>query len=304
MTLASPLLRLLVFPGLLYAVPAAWTFLWLERKAVARLQRRVGPPFPQPLFDFVKLLGKTPPPRPGLEGAIQRAWPVLAAASAAGAVGLLPVLPGRGGFTGDLVLLLTLLELPALFLVLAGFSSRSLFGQIGAAREAVLGISSNLVLVTAVLGLAAWQGTFRLDALAAAPASPLRWLGIGAILLCIPAKLHLNPFSAPAAEQEIYAGALTEYAGPELALWQLSHGLEWVALTGLVAALALPRGGAPWSGPAAFVVLSGAIVALLSVVAAATARVTVEQASRFYWRAAAVLAVATVTASLLPRMVR
>jgi hypothetical protein len=51
-----------------------------------------------------------------------RTWPVLAVASAAGAAGLLPVLPTAGGFAGDLILLLTLLELPSLFLVAAGFS--------------------------------------------------------------------------------------------------------------------------------------------------------------------------------------
>ncbi len=62
-----------------------------------------------------------------------------------------------------------------------------------------------------------------------------------AILVCLPAKLHINPFSLPNAEQEIYAGPMTEYAGPELAMWELSHGLEWVAATGLVATLVAPH---------------------------------------------------------------
>ena len=164
----ASLLRLLVFPGLLYAVPAAWLFLWIERKAVARLQRRIGPPFLQPFFDFMKLLGKSTPPRPGIDGALLRTWPVLAAASAAGAIGLLPVFPGAGGFAGDLILLLALLELPPMFLVVAGFSSRSPFGQIGSAREAVLGLATGAILVTAVLGIAASQGTFQLESLARA----------------------------------------------------------------------------------------------------------------------------------------
>jgi hypothetical protein len=76
----------------------------------------------------------------------------------------------------------------------------------------------------------------------------MRWLGILAILVCLPAKLHINPFSLPNAEQEIYAGPMTEYAGPELAMWELSHGLEWVAATGLVATLVAPHitaGGSP-----------------------------------------------------------
>jgi NADH-quinone oxidoreductase subunit H len=48
----------LVWPGLLLAAPLAWLELWLMRKTVARLQGRVGPPFFQPFFDFMKLMGK------------------------------------------------------------------------------------------------------------------------------------------------------------------------------------------------------------------------------------------------------
>ena len=32
------------------------------------MQGRVGPPFMQPFWDFVKLLGKSTPPRPGIAG--------------------------------------------------------------------------------------------------------------------------------------------------------------------------------------------------------------------------------------------
>jgi NADH-quinone oxidoreductase subunit H len=137
-TLLNALARLLIFPGLLFAVPAAWYFLWVERKAVALMQGRVGPPFMQPFFDFIKLLGKTTPPRSGLGGLLMRAWPLIAVSAAAGAVGLLPVLPSSGGFEGDLILLLALLELPSMCIIAAGFSSRSIFGEIGSAREAVL----------------------------------------------------------------------------------------------------------------------------------------------------------------------
>src|SRR5579872_4446991 len=106
MSLLHALFRILIFPGVLFAVPAAWMVLWIERKAVALLQQRIGPPFGQPFFDFIKLLGKATPPRSGLEGALLRAWPLVAVSASIGAVGLLPVLPLRAGFSGDLILLL------------------------------------------------------------------------------------------------------------------------------------------------------------------------------------------------------
>jgi NADH-quinone oxidoreductase subunit H len=307
MNLLTALARLLVFPGLLFAVPAAWFFLWVERKAVALMQQRVGPPFMQPFFDFVKLLGKSTPPRQGIAGALMRAWPLLAVSSAAGAVGLLPVLPSSGGFEGDLILLLALLELPSICIIAAGFSSRSLFGEIGSAREAALSVSYNIVFLLAIVSIAASQHTFRLEALAAMHPSFLTVLGIIAIIFCLPAKLHINPFSLPNAEQEIYAGPMTEYAGPELAMWELAHGLEWVAGTGLVATLIAPHvvisswAGA-WLAGCIFVALAFAVVLLLSVLAAATARLAIDSTVRFYWQATLIFAILAISSAILVRL--
>ena len=299
--IATALARLLIFPGLLFAVPAAWFFLWVERKAVALMQDRVGPPFMQPFFDFVKLLGKSTPPRVGIAGALMKAWPLIAVSAAAGAVGLLPVLPSSGGFEGDLILLLALLELPSMCIIAAGFSSRSIFGEIGSAREAALSVSYNIVFLLAIVSIAASQHTFRLEALAALPYSPMRLLGIAAILVCLPAKLHLNPFSLPNAEQEIYSGPMTEYAGPELAMWELSHGLEWVAATGLVATFVAPHVTLWWLAAFLFVALSFAIVLLLSTLAAATARLAIDTTVRFYWQCTLIFAVLAISSALLMR---
>ena len=302
MNLTTALARLLIFPGLLFAVPAAWFMLWVERKAVALMQGRVGPPFMQPFFDFVKLLGKSTPPRPGIGGLLMRAWPLIAVSSAAGAVGLLPVLPTSGGFEGDLILLLALLELPSMCIIAAGFSSRSIFGEIGSAREAVLSVAYNIVFLLAIVSIAASQHTFRLEALAALPASPLRWLGVIALLVCLPAKLHLNPFSLPNAEQEIYSGPMIEYAGPELAMWELSHGLEWVAATGLVATLAAPHIALWWLAALVFVALSFFIVLMLSALASATARLAIDTTVRFYWQCTLIFAVLAISSALFIRL--
>jgi len=211
------------------------------------------------------------------------------------------VLPASGGFQGDLILLLALLELPSMCIIAAGFSSRSIFGEIGSAREAVLSVSYNIVFLLAILSIAAAQHTFSLSALAELPSSPLRWLGILALLICLPAKLHLNPFSLPNAEQEIYSGPMVEYAGPELAMWELSHGLEWVAATGLVATLMAPAVTAVWLAILIFVALAFAIVLLLSITAAATARLQIDTTVRFYWQCTLIFAVLAVAAALFMR---
>jgi len=302
MNITNALARFLIFPGLLFAAPAAWFFLWAERKAVAMMQQREGPPFMQPFFDFIKLMGKTVPCRSGISGLLMKALPLIALASSAGAVGLLPVLPASGGFAGDLILLLALLELPSMCIIAAGFCSRSIFAEIGSAREAFMSVSYNVVFLLAIVSIAASQHSFRLETLAELPASSLRWLGVLAIVVCLPAKLHLNPFSVPNAEQEIYAGPLTEYAGHELAMWDLAHGLEWVASTGLVATLVVPHLQTAWLSAVLFVAIAFGVVLLLSLVATWTARLSIDNTVRFYWRCTVVFAVLAISSVLLLRL--
>ena len=100
---------------------------------------------------------------------------------------MLPVLPSLGGFPGDLILLLALMEIPAICLIVAGFTSRSLFGEIGSAREAVLLVSYNLVFLLAAFSIAFSQHTFRLEALAPAPQLH------GASSACLPSSFACPP---------------------------------------------------------------------------------------------------------------
>lgn len=297
----SGLIHFFLFPGLLFAVPASWFYVWGERKAVARMQRRIGPPLLQPFYDFVKLTGKRTPSRHGIEADLLRLWPAISVLSMIGAIAMLPVFPGGRGFSGDAVLLVALLELPSICFILAGFTSGSIYGEIGAIREAVLSVANNLVFLLSVVTIAVTEKTFNLTDMAGGSWNPGHWIGVFGILLCIPAKLRLNPFSTSSAEQEIYSGPLTEYAGAALAMWELAHGLEWVALTGFVTTLAVPAVGPWWFHAIFFVVVSFAQVLLLSTIAAATARFTLQRAIRFYWRWAAILAVLDVSAAIYMR---
>lgn len=309
MNIGQALLALLIFPGLLYAATMAWLMLWIERKLLARMQGRIGPPFYQPFFDFIKLMSKRLLPRPGFDGLLLTALPVLAVGAMLGALALLPIFPNTAGFAGDLILLVALLEVPVLCAILAGFASRSIFGQVGATREAVLSIASSVPFLTALLTLAVAAESLRLGEIAAWSAGQgnlvavglVRVLALMVLILCLPLKLRLNPFSLSNAEQEIYTGPTTEFGGPRLALWELAHGMEWVALTGVVVSLGLPFRVGFWPANAIlFALLSVLLVVMLATLAAGTARLKVFHAARFYWRWGLALAVVVLIIASLP----
>jgi NADH-quinone oxidoreductase subunit H len=281
----AALFALLVFPGLLFALPMGFLMRGLERRLRARLQGRIGPPLSQPFHDAVKLLAKRPVGRAPADAALAAALPLLAVGALAGALALVPVALAGRALPGDLVLLVGLLEVPPLCLVLTGYASRSIYGEVGATREAVVGISANVPFLGAAVALATAAGSLRLPEIVALTPWSVRAPALAALLLCLPVKLRLTPFSLANAEQELLAGPLTEADGRRLALWELSHALEWVALTGLVAALAVPaRSGVALVDAAAFALLALALVVPLTLLAAATARVKLRQATRWLWR--------------------
>ena len=291
---------LLGWPGLLGGAALGWLYLWIRRKLVARLQRRWGPPFYQPAFDFLKLLGKQTVVPAGVNRAHFYALPLAALAAAACALALIPI-PANPvpTFNGDLVALLYLLEVPALCEVLAGYVSRSPYGQVSSAREALLSLGYNLPFLAALIALAVHAGSYRVSAMVAAPWSWVRLAATLAFLLAIPARLQSNPFSIPNAEQEILAGARTEYNGAPLALFELAHALELTALVGLSAVLIIPTGGSGLVHGLAFVAASLLVVAAVSVLSAGTARLKLDQAVRFYWSWGMLAALAACLAAAL-----
>jgi NADH-quinone oxidoreductase subunit H len=275
----------LVWPGLLGGTALGFLYLWMARKLTARLQGRQGPPFYQPFFDVVKLLGKQAVVPAGVDERLFRALPIASVTATTLALLIVPV-PGypAWSFPGDLVLLLYLLEVPMLCDVLAGYVTRSIYAQVSATREAVMSLGYNVPFLAAVIAMAQHAGSFRLGDLQQAPIGPVWLFAAVAFLLAVPARVKSNPFSIANAEQEIVGGSHLEYSGSSLAMFELSHALEVVVLVNLFTALFVPAVGAGvLAGAALYLAVSVALVAAVTLVAATTARLRVSQAFRFYW---------------------
>ena len=293
-------LGLTVWPGLLGGAALGWLYLWIARKLTARLQGRQGPPFYQPFFDFVKLLGKDTVVPGDIGQGLFYALPIISLAATTLALAIIPV-PGNavGSFQGDVVLLLYLLEVPMLCDVLAGYVTRSIYGQVSAMREAILSLGYNVPFLGAVIALAQHARSFRLSDLQAAPGGPVTLLAAMAFLLAIPARLKSNPFSIPNAEQEIVAGAHIEYNAVPLAIFELSHALEVVLLVDLFLVLFVAGLGAPGKTAVLYLAVGVAVIALVTVIATMTARLNVTQAFRFYWRWGGLAAGAAIVAAVM-----
>jgi NADH-quinone oxidoreductase subunit H len=294
------LLAYFIWPGWLVSAALGWFLVWFSRKVMALAQRRFGPPFYQPFFDFVKLLGKRTLVPAGMNPILYYGLPLVGVISVTLVMALMP-LPGNNvpSFAGDLILVLYLLEMPAFCDILAGFASRSIYGQVGAAREAALVLGYSLPFLGCVIALAIQAGSFRLVDVISQPFGPVHVLALLAFMLAVPARLKSNPFSIPNAEQEIVAGAHVEYNGPALALFELSHALELVAICSLFALLFAPR----LSNPAAAILIYGAaalVMALItSLLAASTARLQIQRAFRFYWTWGALAAAACILSAVI-----
>lgn len=297
----SLILHFLFFPGGLFALVIGLFLLGIDRKAAARLQRRVGPPLWQPFIDLVKLGYKeTLIPRTAHKTAFQLA-PVLGFAGVIATAVLIPI-PGvyAGlGLNNDLLMLIYLLAIPAMAVMMAGSSSSSPFGAIGFSREMTIMMAYEIPLVLIFLTLAlhvgGGQGTgavFSLGAVvnyqltAGGFLTNLTLVPAALALLCyIPGTMGVVPFDMPEAETEIVEGPLVEYSGLGLAFFKAMNGVKLYIVLALVVGLLFPA-TLPF-GPVLnliwfllkMVVLMLVVITLLRT---STGRMRIDQAFKFY----------------------
>ena len=292
---------ILIFPGFLFCFLAGMLLTGIDRKLVAKMQKRVGPPVLQPFYDFFKLCGKETIIPASASKTTFLIAPLVGLAALVVIQLFIPVF-SFSAFSGmaDVIVILYLLLIPAMSIILGGAASGSPYAGVGLSREMVTIISCELPLVLVLLAVAKTVGSamgtglcFSLSDIAAYQAmngSLITKLSMipaaAAMLLIIPGETGNHPFDAAEAETEICEGLLAEYSGAPLGVFKLSHAIKMLTLTSLFVALFL---GGLGTG---IVALDGSILFLLCVVLTAvsisfvhaiTARLKIEQIFKFYW---------------------
>jgi ech hydrogenase subunit B len=138
----------------------------------------------------------------------------------------------------DLLLILFVQAVGAVFLVLGALSSTSPFSQVGAHRELLQILSYEPLLVLVTVGIYVETGSFRLGSVYAWHEPLILKLPFLFIVLCyaLTIKLRKSPFDLSTshhAHQELVKGLLTDYSGPYLALSEIGHWYEIILLMAL-----------------------------------------------------------------------
>jgi NADH-quinone oxidoreductase subunit H len=238
----------------------------LERKILGRIQNRYGPnrvgPFGlfQPIADGIKMLIKEDIVPARADKIVHFLAPVLIAATAILALGIIPYGRGMTPFTidGGILFFFAVGSTTELAVFMAGWGSNNKFSMLGAMRAIAQMISYELPLIITVLPVVMIAGSLAPDTIVAAQAGYVfglvpRWFvftpwgAVAFILFFVSGLVESNrtPFDVPEGESEIVAGHMTEYSGFKYATFFMAEYIGMFAITGLGTTLFL--GG--WHAP-------------------------------------------------------
>lgn len=285
--------HILVFPGLLFLAVFGFIAEYVDRKLHARLQNRIGPPWFQPVADFLKLLGKEEIIPQEADTAVLKLTPIFALTACVTAILYIPVW-GRSAvfsFSGDIIVVLYLLTIPTLAYFLGGWYSRSVYSMIGAIRSLTQLFAYEVPLFMCILAAAlladSWSVSKIADFYNYHPCYLFcNLLGFAVAIICILGKLEKVPFDIPEAETEIVAGSFTEFGGKLLAFIRMAFNIEMVVAASLLAAVFMPFGFNfnPAINFVLYLVEVFSIVALISFLRSLFARLRLDQMIALCWK--------------------
>jgi len=291
--MAQALFGILVFPGFLFLCVIGAFAEYFDRIFHARMQNRKGPPWFQPIADFIKLCAKEDIIPEEAEPFMFRAMPVVAVSATVAPILYIPLWSAQAlfSFEGDIIIVLYLLTIPTMTFFLAGWYSTSLYAAVGAVRTLTQLFAYEVPLFIAILAPAVLANTWSISGIAAYyQQHPFYWLfnllGLTVSLVILLGKLEKVPFDIPEAETEIVGGVFTEYAGRYLAFFRMAIDIETVVAASLVAAVFLPFGLGlpPVAGFFLYLLKVALVVAAVSFLRTIFARLRIDQMVDFCWR--------------------
>jgi NADH-quinone oxidoreductase subunit H len=239
----------------------------LERKILGRIQNRYGPnrvgPFGllQPLADGIKLLIKEDIVPIRADKVVHFLAPILMAAPAILALGVIPYGRNMTAFSidGGILFFFAVGSATELAVFMAGWGSNNKFSMLGAMRAIAQMVSYELPLIITVLPVVMIVGSLSPDVIVEAQAGYFhgfvpRWFaftpwGAAAFILFFVSGLvesNRTPFDVPEGESEIVAGHMTEYSGFKYAIFFLAEYFGMFAVSGLAVTLFLGGWHAPF----------------------------------------------------------
>ncbi len=298
----------------------------LERKILGRIQNRYGPnrvgPFGlfQPIADGIKMLIKEDIVPARADKIVHFLAPVLIAATAILALGIIPYGRNMTPFTidGGILFFFAVGSTTELAVFMAGWGSNNKFSMLGAMRAIAQMISYELPLIITVLPVVMVVGSLMPDTIVAAQGGYAlgfvpRWFvftpwGATAFILFFVSGLvesNRTPFDVPEGESEIVAGHMTEYSGFKYATFFMAEYMGMFAISGLGTTLFL--GG--WHAPVRalefvpsyvwFFVKLGALLFVYIWLRGTLPRTRVDQIMNFAWKFMLPMAFTCVVAAAL-----
>ncbi|MFA6142799.1 MAG: complex I subunit 1 family protein [Candidatus Omnitrophota bacterium] len=289
----TALFNIFIFPGLVFLTGFGWIAEYLDRKVHARLQNRVGPPWFQPVADFIKLVSKEDIVPEEANPQMFKFMPILALTATVAAILYIP-LWGKNAifsFNGDLIVVLYLLTIPTLSYFLGGWYSTSLYSKIGAIRSLTQLFAYEVPLLMSILAPALLANTWSLSRMAEFYSRhPGYWvfniIGFAISIIALLGKLEKVPFDIPEAETEIVAGTFTEYSGRLFGLFRLALDIEAIVGASLLAAVYLPFGLGLNAGLGFLLYLLKVVglIMTLTLLRTVFARLRIDQMMIFCWK--------------------
>jgi len=284
--ISEAVFALLVFPGFAFLFIWAMAFRWIDRRVIARLEGRIGPPWFQPLADFIKLMAKEDILPTGTDEVVATILPIISLAAVMTASLYIPIASKTViSFEGDLIVVLFLLSIPALAYFIAGWISVGVYSVIGGNRALLQYFSYEVPFLMVLSGPAILSGSWSITQIVQQQAQAV-WgvfiqpLGFLLALIGLIGKLKRAPLDIPKAKSEIGAGPLTEFSGRKLAFWYLTLHMQMVVGIFLLANLFLGGSGVGL----VFVVKALLILLILSVASVLYARLRIDQLMNLGWR--------------------